>query len=89
MSNRLYNFVHALNAEQRARFANMAGTSVANIRHYTTGRRVPSSETAIAMERAATRLRNGDASLPPLSRRDLSPACRGCEYAKWCTQKLA
>ena len=81
MNKKLDAFVHALTPKQRVRFAALAQTSVANIRHYITGRRVPSSATAIAMEHAADKL---GAELPSLDRRDLNPTCRGCEYARAC-----
>lgn len=89
MSSKLYNFIHALDPHQRVRFEDFAGVTIASMRHYTTGRRVPSSGTAIAIELAAAKLRKRDPTLPPLSRRDLSPACRDCEYARACTAKLA
>jgi hypothetical protein len=89
MTSRLYDFIHALDPHQRTRFEDFSGTTIANVRHYITGKRVPSSETAIAIELAATKLRKRDLTLPPLSRRDLSPACRDCEFAKACTARLA
>lgn len=82
---KLYRFIHALDAEQRERFATLAGTTVGNLRHYVTGRRIPTSEMAIKLEKAARRMGK---SLPPLGRRDLNPACKTCEYARACTLKL-
>lgn len=84
---KLYRFIHALDAEERERFATLAGTTVGNLRHYVTGRRIPTSEMAIKMEKAAKRL-GGKGDLPALGRRDLSPTCKHCEYAKVCTLKL-
>jgi hypothetical protein len=86
MNTKLKRFMHALTGEQQERFARLAGTSVGTIRHYVTGRRTPSSSAAIAMEKAAIRMNVGGA--PVLGRRDLSPACKTCEYAKACTERL-
>ncbi len=89
MNRRLYNFMHSLTGEQQVQFATQAKTTVGTIRHYVSERRHPSAATAIAMERAALRMRRKDATLPELSRGDLSGACKGCEFFKLCTERLA
>lgn len=85
MNKPLSDFMRSLTWEQQERFAALAGTSVGGIRHLVTERRFASSEMAIALEKAAGRLRVSN--LPPLNRRDLSRTCKTCEYAKKCTKK--
>ena len=85
MNKVLKDFMHALDADQQSAFAEAAGTSVGALRHYVTGRRHASSAMAIALERAARKVRLGsEEKLPPLNRTDLSLACRHCDYAKAC-----
>ena len=88
---KLKRFMHALSGEQQAKFAYLAGTSVGTIRHYVTGRRVPSAAAAIALEKAADRMRGYKdmGELPPLGRGDLSEACRGCEFRRACMGKMS
>jgi hypothetical protein len=85
MNIKLRRFMHALTTEQQLRFAKLAGTSVGHVRHLVTEKRHASSALAIAMEKAAGRMRV--VGLPDLKRTDLSAACKGCEYARACQQE--
>jgi hypothetical protein len=91
MNLKLKRFMHALTSEQQERFASLAETTVGTIRHYVTGRRVPSAGAAIAMEKASLRvirLKDVDKAVTPLGRGELSPACKDCEYRKACTARM-
>lgn len=57
----------------------MGGTSTYNsLRHIAAGRVGASAEMAVAIERAAARI---GLDIP---RESLSPACKGCDFAKAC-----
>lgn len=86
MNLKLKNFLAALKSKrQQERFAFLAETSLGSLRHLVTGRRKASAEKAIAIERAAKRMRIAGIEHP--TRADLSEACRNCEYNKTCAGK--
>jgi hypothetical protein len=87
MNRKLHEFLHALTTEQQAKFAELAESSVGSFRHYVSGRRQASAGAAIAMEKAANKLRNRVLGVPELDRGDLCSACKTCEYRKRCVKE--
>jgi DNA-binding transcriptional regulator YdaS (Cro superfamily) len=76
-------WMQAASTAQQDQLAKLAKTSRKTLYHLASGERNASAAKAIAIERAAGRVK-GAVSLPLLRRGDLSPACAKCDYAQRC-----
>ena len=87
--NQLRTWMTSATQQQKIALADLAGTSVGMLYQIAGAYRRESKETvvrsglAIRLEQAAKAL-NKDNLLPELLRTDLSPDCRGCDFARRC-----
>jgi len=80
--------------EEIAALAELAGTSVGTLNQIAGGYRTKGeanvrSGLAYRLENAATILNKRNKQLPRLLRTDLSPECRGCDFAQRCLKEKA
>lgn len=88
--NHLKQWMSAATQQQKIALADLAGTTVPMLNQIAGGYKradksaVVRSGLAIRLEHAAKALSNLDPKLPELLRTDLSPECRGCDFARAC-----
>ena len=88
--NRLKKWMLAATKQQKIALADMAGTTLPMLRQFAGAYRHKDrgvsmrSGLAIRMEQAAAALHRIDDTLPEMLRTDLSPECRGCDFARKC-----
>lgn len=87
-------WMSAASTEEKKRLAKLARTSYVYLYHLaapedSARHRVPDSDLAIRLEKATERMQVLNPMLPRISRRDLNPTCRRCEYAKACDPTLS
>lgn len=71
-----------LDMKQRARLSRLAGKTPGSMQHVVKGRRGISSELAVRLERAASKMKM------EISRTDLNPTCGRCEFARACLKGI-
>lgn len=88
--NQLKVWMKAATGEQKIALADLAGTSLQMLNQIAGGYKQEDrsasvrSGLAIRLEKAAKALNAVDGALPELLRTDLSPECRGCDFARRC-----
>lgn len=88
--NKLKQWMTAATQQQKIALADLAGTTVPMLSQIAGGYRRADREAAvrsglaIRLEQAAKAINKGDTVLPELLRTDLSPECRGCDFARKC-----
>ena len=92
--NQLKVWMQAATQAEKAALADLAGTSVQMLSQIAGGYRRGGeanvrSGLAIRLEQAAKALNRRNDALPELFRTDLSPECRGCDFAQRCLKDKA
>lgn len=87
--NQLKVFLNAASAAEKTALAEMSGTTLGTLHQVAGGYRkngeaVVRAGLARRIEEAAIILRKKNRALPELFRTDLSPECRGCDFAQRC-----
>lgn len=87
--NQLRVFLSAATTAEKAELAERSGTTLGTLNQVAGGYRrggqaVVRAGLAMRIEAAAAELRKRNRSLPELYRTDLSPECRGCDFAQRC-----
>ena len=85
MNDTLKRWMQAATPAEWQELADAVGTSPGTLDQYAGRHRAPSTERAIAIERAAAPItKRSKGRLPRLLRTDMSTACSGCEFARKC-----
>lgn len=88
--NQMRLWLRAATPDERKALAELSGTTVGSLNQiagsYRNKDQMPSVKAGFAglIAKAAQALRKNNKALPELTRTDLSPDCRDCEYAKRC-----